>query len=222
MDLAQRLQVSLLQATLASWLHKGVAVLDINCGDGRFLPLFLQTGCNVDACEADPSLRERASMAGSGRVDVIAASGDHLPWGDNYFDYAVAHMTAEDLDRLPALVAEMARVAERGLAVTFWNTASLAGMDNFGGLARGALPWWRVRAALKGHGSGAYSARSTLCLPTSTWKERGPLAPVNSLCTCLPVGAWMVACLDLAPRQTGTSLPLRIPFLRQGDTAMTP
>ncbi len=221
MELAQRLQVSLLQATLAPWLHKGAAVLDINCGDGRFLPVLLQHGCNVDACEADPALRETAHAAGNGRVDVIAASGDLLPWADNYFDYAIAHLVAADADRLPALVAEMARVAERGIAVTFWNSASLGALGGFAGLAPTSLPWWRVRSALKGLGDGVYCARSTLCLPAGTWKA-GALASANSLCACLPVGAWMVARLDLKPRRTGTPLTLRIPFLRQGDTAMTP
>lgn len=221
MDLAQRLQVPLLQETLAPWLHKGAAVLDINCGDGRFLPALLENGCNVDACEADPALRGQAHVAGNGRVDVVAATGDHLPWGDNYFDYALAHLTAEDVDKLPALVAEMARVAERGIAVTFWNSASLGALGDFAGLALVSLPWWRVRSALKGLGSGAYCARSTLCLPAGTWKAQD-LAAANSLCSCLPVGAWMVARLDLRPRQTGTPLTLRIPFLRQGNTAMTP
>lgn len=221
MDLAQRLQVPLLQETLAPWLHKGAAVLDINCGDGRFLPALLQRGCNVEACEADPALREQAHAVGDGRVDVVAARGDHLPWADNYFDYAIAHMTAEDVDKLPALVAEMARVAERGIAVTFWNSASLGSLGGFAGLASASLPWWRVRSALKAVG-GAYGARSTLCLPASTWEPQNPLARANTLCPCLPVGAWMVAWLDLKPRRTGTPLALRIPFLRQGDTAMTP
>ena len=221
MELAQRLQDSLLQAALAPWLHKGAAVLDINCGDGRFLPALLEKGCNVDACEADPALREAAHTAGNGRVEVVAASGDLLPWADNYFDYAIAHMTEADVDRLPALVAEMARVAERGIAVTFWNSASLGGLGDFAGLAQTSLPWWRVRAALKGLGCGEYSARSTMCLPAGTWKTEN-LAQANTICTDLPVGAWMVAMLELKPRRTGTPLALRIPLLRQDDTAMTP
>ena len=220
MGLVESLQISLLTESLASWWRKGAAVLDINCGDGRFLPPLLQRGCNVEATEPAPDVREQAHALANGRVDVVAASDDSLPYADNYFDYAVLHLASADGQRLAASLAEMARVAERGIAVTFWNSASLGGLGNCAGQATASLPWWQVRAALKRMGLGRYAAESTLCLPPATWHEGSALAGANSLCGCLPVGAWMVARLDLKPRQTGTPLTLRVPFLRSGETAM--
>ena len=222
MGFVRSLQISLFTASLAPWWRKGAAVLDVNCGDGRFLPALLQHGCNVEATEPTPALREQAQAEAAGRVDIAAANGDSLPYADNYFDYAVLHLTSVDAQHLAACVAEMARVAERGIAVTFWNSASLGGLGNFAGQAAASLPWWQVRGALKNLGQGRYAAAGTLCLPPATWREGSPLAGANTLCTCLPVGAWMVAWLDLKPRQTGTPLTLRVPFLRSGETAMNP
>ena len=215
-------QIALFSSALAPWLRKGAAVLDINCGDGRFLPTLLQHDCNVEGTEPSADLREQALAQATGRIDIAAASDDCLPYADNYFDYAVLHLASADGGHLAACVAEMARVAERGIAVTFWNSASLGGLGDFAGQAPVALPWWQVRGALRRLGRGVYAAAGTLCMPPATWRDTSSFAGINTLCACLPVGAWMVARLDLKPRQTGTPLILRVPFLRSGESAMNP
>ena len=220
MGFVQRLQTALLGQCLAPWLRKGSAWLDINCGEGLFLPLLLQHGCNAEATEADPAARALAHKLTGGSVDIAAAAGERLPYADNYFDYAVLHLEAHAVSPLTDALEEMARVAERGIAVTFWNTSSLGAMGDFGGLAPQSMSWGSVRAALKALGKGRVYSGSTLCLPPSTWRDSAVLANCNALCGALPVGAWMVAWIDFKPRQTGTPLTLRLPFARTGETAM--
>ena len=221
MGFARKQQIRLFDESLSPWMRKGTAWLDVNCGDGCFLPSLLQKGCNVEATEADATLREQARQCVEGKSDIAATSDDNLPYADNYFDFAVLHVGADTLPRLGRAVEELARVAERGIAVAFWNSASLGSLGKPDCMTA-SLPWWQVRGALKNLGQGRYAAASTLCLPPATWREGSPLAGANTLCACLPVGAWMVAWLDLKPRQTGTPLTLRVPFLRSGETAMNP
>ena len=219
MGFAQKQQIRLFDESLSPWMRKGTAWLDVNCGDGCFLPSLLRKGCNVEATEADATLREQARQCVEGKSDIAATSDDNLPYADNYFDFAVLHVGADTLPRLGRAVEELARVAERGIAVAFWNSASLGSLGKPDCMTA-SLPWWQVRRVLKGLGRGQYAVCGTLWLPAGTWQEGSSLANLNGLCCGLPIGAWMLAKLDLNPQRTGTPLALRVPWLRSGNVAM--
>jgi len=107
---------------------------------------------------------------------------------------------------------EACRVAACGLALTFWNSASLPWLTWRLHGRRHAWPghclpfWtaWRLLAARPGR----LHAASCLWRPACRW-HHGTHVHAAAL-SRLPFGAWCVLRLDMSPRRTGTPLPLRL------------
>ncbi|WP_297826705.1 methyltransferase domain-containing protein [uncultured Desulfovibrio sp.] len=212
---ALNLQMRLLQQSLAAWPRRGARLLEVNCGEGLFLPLLWECGFDVVGTERMPGLREQAAINAAAKAEVEAAADDHLPFEDNAFDWVVLHALAADAPALAASVNEALRVAARGLAVTFWNTASLPGLCRrlSGGAAVWPAPghnWWRVWRLLRGYRTGRLTSLSTLAGPMRTWNRQCPVAPCNAWLRGLPLGAWSIIRLDLTPLRPVTPLALRL------------
>lgn len=205
----------LMQQSLAAWPRRGTRLLEINCGEGLFLPLLWECGFDVTGTERTPHLRARAAINAAARAEVEAAADDHLPFEDNAFDWVVLHVVAADADALAASVGEALRVAARGLAVTFWNTASLPGFCRRLSGRKAVWPapghsWWRVWRLIRAFRTGRLTSLSTLAGPMCTWNRQCVVAPCNSWLRGLPLGAWSVIRLDMAPLRPVTPLPLRL------------
>ena len=142
-------RTALLLSMLAPWPRRGRELLVIGCGAGHVLPPLWQSGFDLSACETSPALREQARRRAPQGVEIEAASPDWLPFADNSFDWVLLRADELPPAALPAALGEACRVAACGLALTFWNSAS--------------LPWltWRLhgrRHAWPGH-----------CLPFGAW-----------------------------------------------------
>ncbi|MGE9985670.1 class I SAM-dependent methyltransferase [Desulfovibrio sp. SGI.169] len=212
---ALSLQMRLLQQSLAAWPRRGARLLEVNCGEGLFLPLLWECGFDVTGTEHAPDLRARAVINAAARAEVEAAADDCLPFEDNDFDWVVLHVAAADADALAASVGEALRVAARGLAVTFWNTASLPGICRRLSGRKTVWPapghsWWRVWRLIKAFRTGRLTSLSTLAGPMCTWNRQCVAAPCNTWLRGLPLGAWSVIRLDMAPLRPVTPLPLRL------------
>lgn len=212
---ALSLQTNLLQTSLAAWPRRGKSLLEINCGNGLFLPLLWECGFDVTGTELVPGLRAQALENAGPRAHVEAAADDHLPFDDDAFDWVVLHVQAATPEGLAASAREALRVAAGGLAVTFWNSASLPHILHR--LGRGKMPWpgpthnwWRVWRMLKRLKVGHLTSQSTLVGPLCTWRRQCAAASCNAYLQTLPLGAWSVIRLDLAPRKPVTPLPLRL------------
>lgn len=212
------MQHRLLERALAAWPRRNATLLAVNCGSGLFLPLLWHCGFDVDGAEREPALRARAALR-CPRASLLAGSDDALPVDDDGYDWVLLHLRTQE--GLPRAVAEAARVARRGVAVTFWNRLSLAGVCvRFSGAhARsvaagktvdheGCAAWWTVRGCLRGLGHDRIESFSTLAGPPATWRRDSPLAGCNGWFSGLPVGAWCVLRCDL--RRPGTLTPLAL------------
>lgn len=99
-------------------------LLDCPCGAGRLLPALRQ--CATDVIAADFS---RAMLAVARRPEVAfaqAAAGS-LPFRDDAFDVACCHRLLHHLHAAPARAAlwrELARVARRGVVLSFADAAT--------------------------------------------------------------------------------------------------
>lgn len=101
-------------------IYPGARILDMGCGDGRNLPLLLDLGFSVDACELSEelisplkSLAETASWA----VRFKAGANHNLPYPDAYFDYMLCCASCYYLDEQvswPQVRAELSRVLKPG------------------------------------------------------------------------------------------------------------
>ena len=205
-------RTALLLSMLAPWPRRGRELLVIGCGAGHVLPPLWQSGFDLSACEASPALREQARRRAPQGVEIEAASPDWLPFADNSFDWVLLRADELPPAALPAALGEACRVAACGLALTFWNSASLPWLTWRLHGRRHAWPghclpfWtaWRLLAARPGR----LHAASCLWRPACRW-HHGTHVHAAAL-SRLPFGAWCVLRLDMSPRRTGTPLPLRL------------
>lgn len=203
-------QRSLLQGALAPWKRRNTTLLSINCGGGSLLPLFWECGFDVTACEGRPELRRQAGHMAPCGVEVVAAQDDYLPFGPDSFDWVVLQLGAHDETAAALAVEEAVRVAVRGLAITFWNAASLPAVlralcparQTWPGLS---LPWWQVLRLGRPYGS--WHLYGTLHLPGG--RGEGLFSRLGRWCSWM--GAWCVLRIDLhsSCRVTPLGLPVR-------------
>ena len=91
----------------------GRRTLDIGCGEGRVGRALQSEGHRVVGIDSSPTLLELAREAG-GYEQLVCGDAAALPWEERAFDLAIAYMSLQDVDDLPAAVAEIARVLEPG------------------------------------------------------------------------------------------------------------
>lgn len=205
-------RTALLLSMLAPWPRRGRELLVIGCGAGHVLPPLWQSGFDLSACEASPALREQARRRAPQGVEIEAASPDWLPFADNSFDWVLLRADELPPAALPAALGEACRVAACGLALTFWNSASLPWLTwRLHGRRHAwpghCLPFWTVWRLLAAR-PGRLHAASCLWRPACRW-HHGTHVHAAAL-SRLPFGAWCVLRLDMSPRRTGTPLPLRL------------
>jgi len=87
--------------------------VDIGCGEGRLARDLQNLGHHIIAIDSSPSL-VAAARARDPAMDVRLADAAALPLADASADLAVAFMSLQDIDEMPAAVREMARVLEPG------------------------------------------------------------------------------------------------------------
>lgn len=145
-------------------------------------------------------------------MEIEAAAPDWLPFDDNSFDWVLLRADELPPAALPAALGEACRVAACGLVITFWNSASLPWLAwRLHGRRHAwpghSLPFWTVWRLLAAR-PGRLHAASCLWRPACRW-HHGTKVRAAAL-SRLPFGAWCVLRLDMAPRRTGTPLPLRL------------
>ena len=102
-----------LPAFLALLPPPGRRTLDLGCGEGRLARVLRPLGYQVAGIDASETLVRLA--AGHALPEpAVVADVTGLPFAAGAFDLVVAFMVLHDVDRLPAAVAEIARVLEPG------------------------------------------------------------------------------------------------------------
>lgn len=99
---------------------QGARILDMGCGDGRNLPLLLDLGFEVHACETSQEIVSGLeALAQELRWPARLAVGLNaaLPYPDHYFDYMLCCSSCYYLDgsmTWAGVLAELARVVKSG------------------------------------------------------------------------------------------------------------
>lgn len=207
------LQLSLLQKALAPWPRRGAQLLEINCGDGAYLPFLWQSGFEISATEANPDLRMQAHAHGYD-IEIRAARDDSLPFEDDYFDWAILHLMPCKEEKLETSLQECLRVSRKGLLISFWNSSSLPclcwRLSHRQPWPPKALALFNVLREMRHLRMGTLTVMSTLCGPFCSWRERKAFKIMNSSLNFLPIGAWCLARLDLARPRLVTPLRLSL------------
>ncbi|MDQ3981682.1 MAG: class I SAM-dependent methyltransferase, partial [Actinomycetota bacterium] len=86
---------------------------EIGCGEGRVVRDLVERGHRVVGLDPSPTLLSYARRADEGSSYVVAR-GEALPFSDDAFDVIVAYNSLQNVDDLPRVVAEAARVLTPG------------------------------------------------------------------------------------------------------------
>src|SRR5262249_19721578 len=125
---------------------RGDRVLDVATGTGAVArELVRQKGCTVVGVDQSPEMLAEARRRTNGRIELIEASAERLPFDDGEFDALTFTYLLRYVHDPAATLAELARVVRPG--------ATVAGLEF--GLPRGiGRPLWdlHVRVALPGAG----------------------------------------------------------------------
>ncbi|WP_315781986.1 MULTISPECIES: class I SAM-dependent methyltransferase [unclassified Bradyrhizobium] len=115
----------------------GELTLDIGCGEGRLSRQLKSGGHRVIGLDASPSLIAAARQSDPS-IAVIRADAASLPLADACADLAIAFMSLQDVDAMPAAVREAARVLQPGGRLCMAIVHPLNSAGRFAGLAADA------------------------------------------------------------------------------------
>lgn len=204
--------VEALQTSVASWKRRNTRLLEVNCGVGRCLRVLWDCGFDVTGMSASPEERREARLNAPFGVEVLAASDDDIPLDDDAYDWVVLHLGGHDPQGARRAVFEAARVAARGMVVSFWNRASLCSAAHclfrrWQPMPCRGLFWWQVLAAARG----LYGRKRLYgCMPLPhTFGAQGLPGGAGRVLTAA-IGAWALLRMDFAPSGRVTPLGLRV------------
>jgi SAM-dependent methyltransferase len=87
--------------------------IDVGCGEGRLARHLKHLGYQVVGIDASPSL-VAAARAVDPSIEILLADAATLPLADDCADLAIAFMSLQDIDAMPAAIGEVARILRPG------------------------------------------------------------------------------------------------------------
>jgi ubiquinone/menaquinone biosynthesis C-methylase UbiE len=100
----------------------GATVIDVGCGEGVLSILLAKKGCRVTGVDLSApnieSAKKYAEDAGvSDRVTFLVGDAEHIPVGDQSFDYAVSSHVLEHLPHFQKGAEELNRIASKHVII---------------------------------------------------------------------------------------------------------
>lgn len=112
---------------------KGLRILDVGCGEGRFCRMLTARGGETIGLDPTGNIlqiaRERHPEG-----QYIAGGGEKLPFADCEFDAVISFLSLVDIEDYQAAIAEMARVCRPG---------GFLAIANLNGFASGTIRGWQ-------------------------------------------------------------------------------
>jgi len=122
-DLEDQLLLRLLEPV------RGERVLDIGCGTGRHLSMFLELGLDVTGLDASPHMLAIAREKLGHRAELYQGLAEDLPFEDNSFDIATLITTLEFVDDVQKALQEACRVANKRIFLGALNRYAIKGIE---------------------------------------------------------------------------------------------
>jgi len=122
-DLEKHLMLRLLRPV------RGERVLDIGCGTGRHLLMFLEMGLDVTGLDASPHMLDIARKKLGHRAELHQGLAEGLPFEDNSFDIATLITTLEFVDDVQRSLQEACRVAKDRIFLGVLNRYAIKGIE---------------------------------------------------------------------------------------------
>ncbi len=122
-DLQAEMMINLLEPV------PGESVLDIGCGTGAGLGVFLEQGLQVTGIDPSLYMLDIASRNLGNRADLHRGFAEDLPFDDNSFNYASLITTLEFVDNPVKALEEACRVAKDKLFLGVLNRYAIKGIQ---------------------------------------------------------------------------------------------
>ncbi|MCK4728185.1 MAG: class I SAM-dependent methyltransferase, partial [Desulfobacterales bacterium] len=108
---------------------RGERVLDIGCGTGRHLLMFLEMGLDITGLDASPYMLDIAREKLGHRAELHQGLAEDLPFEDNSFDIATFITTLEFVDDVQKALQEACRVAKNRIFLGVLNRYAIKGIE---------------------------------------------------------------------------------------------
>ncbi len=108
---------------------QGQRVLDIGCGTGRHLLMFLEMGLDITGIDPSPYMLDIARGKLGHRADLHQGSAEDLPFEDNSFDIATLITSLEFADDAQKSLQEACRVAKDHIFLGVLNCYAIKGIE---------------------------------------------------------------------------------------------
>lgn len=224
LEQSKKLIHKLIASGAEAWLERDSSLLDVACGSGAFLELFLDLGFDVTGLDASPDALEQARARLGYKADLKLGVAEHLPFENCSFDYVSILSALEYIQEPELAISEALRVASKGVLIGFlnpWSLDLLYRKISADKQARSYLgykqplhsfsPLKMYKLVSAASPCSKLMLRSALLGPKSSWGKGGLWDKLG--CSFLPVGAFTVMRVDLPP-----TLSMRPLWLKAGGS----
>jgi demethylmenaquinone methyltransferase/2-methoxy-6-polyprenyl-1,4-benzoquinol methylase len=168
---------------LVSLVPPGSEVLDVATGTGAVARELLQRGCRVTGLDQSREMLAEARRRLGGRVELVEASAEALPFGDASFDALTFTYLLRYVDDPATVLRELARVVRprgvvaslefglpRGLARPAWELWTRVGLPLAG---RALSPGWHEVGRFLNGSIREFHSRYPLTAQLAFWRAAG-------------------------------------------------
>ena len=209
-DLEDRLLLRLLAPV------RGERILDIGCGTGRHLDMFLNMGLDVTGLEASPHMLNIAKKRLGHRAALHLGFAEDLPFEDNTFNIATMVTTLEFVEDTHKALEEVCRVTKDRIFLGVLNRYSLKGIER---RIRGIFTEsvfnrakffgiWGLTREVRRCVSRAPLKRGTVHQLPSAWRKYTQYVERLSLVQKSPFGTLIGMAVTLVPQYRTQNIPI--------------
>lgn len=219
-DPSRRAAAQLEMRLMTRMLGKGQGrrLLDIGCGTGWSLELFLRQGFNCTGLDPSIPMLEKARERLGNRVDLHPGLGESLDFDDNSFDVASLVTTLEFVENPRACLEEACRVAKDQLFVGFLNRYAIKGLQRrLKGLFSSTVynkaqffSVWEMKSLIRSVAGDAPIRWRTTCQLPGVYGQRSMQLEQSPIIQRAPTGAFCGMIVVLNPKFRTRPLPLRV------------
>ena len=209
-DLEDRLLIRLLAPAL------GERILDIGCGTGRHLEMFLDMGLDVTGLDASPHMLNMAKKRLGHRAALHLGFAEDLPFEDNSFNISTMITSLEFVEDTQKAIEEACRVTKDRVFLGVLNRYSLKGIERrIKGIftesvfnrARFFGIWGLTREVRRCVGKTPLRRATVHQLP-ATWRKYTQYVERLSLVQKSPFGAFIGMAVTLVPQYRTQNIPI--------------
>ena len=211
-DLEGRLMLNMLKPM------SGDSILDIGCGTGRNLLLFIEKGLHTTGLDPSPYMLDIAASNVNNRSDLHRGLAEDLPFDDNSFNYASLITTLECVENPKKALEEACRVAKDRLFIGALNRYAIKGIQRrikgilFSTIYNHAqfFSIWELKQVIRSIlGDVPVSWRTVCHFPAASGKISRSIEQSGLVQRC-PFGAFIGMVVTLVPRFK--TRPISIPY----------